>query len=160
MQQNADKLVASLKKVPGLVSVFTMFRSNTPQLYMDIDRTKVRTMGVTIGDLNDTLQIYLGSAYVNNFNAFGRYWQVNIMADGTFRTQIEDINQLKVRNSHNQMVPLNTLVDMRSVNGPVMVTRSISIPRPRSTAASFPPSPAVRRSRPSTRWPGKRFPVR
>ena len=61
-----------------------MFRSNTPQLYMDIDRSKVRAMGVTIEDLNKTLQIYMGSLYVNNFNAFGRSWQVNIMADGAF----------------------------------------------------------------------------
>jgi hydrophobe/amphiphile efflux-1 (HAE1) family protein len=123
LQQNTDKLVGALKKVPGLIGVFTMFRSNTPQLYMDIDRTKVRSMGVSIADLNNTLQIYLGSMYVNNFNAFGRYWQVNIMAEGTFRNQIEDIAQLKVRNTRGQMVPVNTLVDVRYVNGPVMVTR-------------------------------------
>ncbi len=123
LQQNTDKLVGALKKVPGLIGVFTMFRSNTPQLYMDIDRTKVRSMGVTIDDLNQTLEIYLGSMYVNNFNAFGRYWQVNIMADGIFRNQVEDVNLLKVRNSHGQMVPLGTLVNISPVNGPVMVTR-------------------------------------
>ncbi|HEX4142436.1 MAG TPA: multidrug efflux RND transporter permease subunit [Pirellulales bacterium] len=123
LQKNTDTLVKALSQVRGLIGVFTLFRSNTPQLYMDIDRTKVRSMGVTIDDLNQTLQIYLGSLYVNNFNAFGRYWQVNIMADGKFRNRTEDINQIKVRNSRGEMVPLNTLVDLRSVNGPVMVTR-------------------------------------
>ena len=78
---------------------------------MDIDRSKVRAMGVTIDDLNKTLEIYLGSLYVNNFNAFGRSWQVNIMADGTFRNRESDINVLKVRNSRGEMAPLTTLVD-------------------------------------------------
>ena len=104
LQQKTDKLVNALKKEPGLVGVFTPFRSNTPQFYMDVDRTKA-ALGVSINDLNQTLQIYLGSLYVNNFNAFGRYWQVNIMADGTFRNQIEDINQIKVRNTRGRDGP-------------------------------------------------------
>lgn len=123
LQKNTDALVAELTKVNGLLGVFTMFRSNTPQLYMDIDRSKVRAMGVSIYDVNQTLQIFMGSLYVNNFNLFGRYWQVNIMADGKFRNEIKDIDLLKVRNSQGNMAPLGTLVDIRSVNGPVMVTR-------------------------------------
>jgi len=123
LQKYTDDLIGKLSKTPGLVGVFTMFRADTPQLYMDIDRSKVRAMGVTIDDLNQTLQIYMGSKYVNNFNEFGRYWQVNIMADGEFRNREQDINLLKVRNSQGNMAPLSTLVDLRSVNGPIMVTR-------------------------------------
>jgi len=123
LQKYTDGLIDKLAKQPGLIGVFTMFRANTPQLYMDIDRSKVRAMGVTINDLNETLEIYLGSLYVDNFNAFGRYWQVNIMADGTFRNRESDVNLLKVRNNRGEMAPLSTLVDLRDVNGPVMVTR-------------------------------------
>jgi multidrug efflux pump len=123
LQKYTDKLIGELLQTPGLVGVFTMFRSNTPQLYMDIDRSKVRSMGVTIKDLDDTLQIYLGSLYVNNFNDFGRSWQVNIMADGEFRNREHDINLLKVRNVRGEMAPLSTLVDLREVNGPIMVMR-------------------------------------
>jgi multidrug efflux pump len=123
LQKYTDQLIGELLKTPGLVGVFTMFRSNTPQLYMDIDRSKVRAMGVTIQDLDDTLQIYMGSLYVNNFNDFGRSWQVNIMADGEFRNRERDINILKVRNTRGEMAPLSTLVDLREVNGPIMVMR-------------------------------------
>ena len=105
LQKYTDQLIEQLAATPGLVGVFTMFRSNTPQLYMDIDRSKVRSMGVTIQDLDDTLQIYLGSLYVNNFNDFGRSWQVNIMADGGFRNREQDINFLKVRNTRGEMAP-------------------------------------------------------
>ncbi len=123
LQKYTDEVIGKLSKTPGLVGVFTMFRSNTPQLYMDIDRSKVRAMGVTIQDLDDTLQIYMGSLYVNNFNDFGRSWQVNIMADGEFRNREQDINILKVRNNQGNMAPLSTLVDLHEVNGPIMVTR-------------------------------------
>ncbi|MBI2824449.1 MAG: efflux RND transporter permease subunit [Planctomycetia bacterium] len=123
LSKYTDALVAKLSQTPGLLGVFTLFRSNTPQLYMDIDRSKVRSMGVTLDDLNKTLQIYMGSLYVSNFNEFGRSWQVNIMADGVFRNQTTDVHLLKVRNNRGQMVPLSTLIDIRDVNGPVMVTR-------------------------------------
>ena len=93
--------------------MFTQFRSNTPQLYMDIDRTKVEALGVTIEDVNETLQIYLGSLYVNNFNEFGRYWQVNLQAEGRIRNRVADLNLLKVRNNRGEMVPLGTLVKVR-----------------------------------------------
>ena len=73
---------------------------------MDIDRTKVASLGVSLGDVNQTLQIYLGSLYVNSFNEFGRYWQVNSRPTGRYRNRVEDINLLQVRNSHGQMVPL------------------------------------------------------
>jgi multidrug efflux pump len=123
LQQSTDKLVAQAGETHRFFAVFTQFRSNTPQLYMDIDRTKVKSLGCSIDDVNKTLQIYLGSYYVNNFNEFGRFWQVNVQAEGTFRDRPEDVNQLKVRNNQGQMVPLGTLVSLRDVSGPVMVTR-------------------------------------
>ena len=74
-------------------------------------------------ELDNTLQIFVGSAYVGNFNAFGRYWQVNIQADGAFRQQVDDLNQLYVRNVSGEMVPLGTLVDVRDSSGPVLIIR-------------------------------------
>jgi outer membrane protein, multidrug efflux system len=85
LQGQADNLAAKGNQQPGLVGVFNGFRARTPQLYADIDRTKVRTMGVALTDVFDTLQVYLGGFYVNDFNRFGRTWQVNLQADAAFR---------------------------------------------------------------------------
>ncbi len=123
LQQQTDRLVLDLSKHKWLIGVFTLFRAHAPQLFMDIDRTKVRSMGVSLDDLNKTLTIFLGSSYVNNFNAFGRYWQVNIQAEGTFRNRVDEINQIKVRNDRGEMAPLGTLVDVSDSTGPVMVNR-------------------------------------
>ena len=123
LQENTDVLISEALKVPGLLGVSTMFRSNTPQLHMEIDRAKAKALGVSIDDLNSTLQTYLGSTFANNFNQFGRYWQVNIQADLSFRDQVESINLLQVRNDRGQMVPVGTLVRVRDMGGPVMITR-------------------------------------
>ncbi len=108
---------------PMLAGVNTQFRSNTPQLYMDIDRIKAASLGVSFDEVNQTLQIYLGSLNVNRFNEFGRYWQVTLQADRQFRARVEDINQLQVRNNQGQMVPLGTLVSVRERSGPIYVRR-------------------------------------
>ncbi len=123
LQGQTDKLVQQIGAERGMVGVFSLFRSNTPQLYLDIDRTKVKSLGVSLEDVNQTLQIYLGSYYVNSFNQFGRFWQVNIQAGGQFRDRIEGLNLLKVRNKAGGMVPLGTLVEVKEINGPVMVIR-------------------------------------
>jgi len=123
LERQTNDLVKRMQNLPGLVGVFTQFRANTPQLFMDIDRTKVASLGVSLDDVNQTLQMYLGSVYVNSFNVFGRYWQVTVQAEGDYRTRVEDINLLEVRNKWGEMVPLGTLVNMRTVGGPVMVTR-------------------------------------
>jgi multidrug efflux pump len=123
LQSQTDSLTRKLAAIPGLVGISNQFRSNTPQLFMAIDRTKVESLGVSIDDLNNTLQIYLGSLYVSNFNAFGRSWQVNLQADGAFRDRVEKINLLQVRNKWGGMVPLGTLVDVRDIGGPVFLTR-------------------------------------
>ena len=78
---------------PGLKGLFTSFRANTPWLFLDIDREKAKLLGVSIGELFNTLQVYLGSLYVNDFNRFGRTWQVNVQADADFRKQIEDLSR-------------------------------------------------------------------
>jgi multidrug efflux pump len=123
LQQMTDLLIERGNHQPGLSGVFTMFRSNTPQLYIDIDRTKVKSLGVSMSDAFNTLQVYMGSLYVNNVNEFGRSWQVDLQADGRFRNRVEEVGQLKVRNASGQMVPMNTLANIRSVPGPVMLTR-------------------------------------
>ena len=105
------------------MGVSTQFRSNTPQLYMDIDRAKVASLGVSLEDLDQTLQIYLGSMYVNSFNAFGRHWQVTVQAEGSFRDRVSDINMLQVRNKFGQMVLLGSLINVRDIGGPVFATR-------------------------------------
>ena len=112
-----------MQRQPGFAGVTTQFRSNTPQLFLDIDRTKAESLGVSFNDVNQTLSMYLGSLYVNSFNEFGRHWQVTIQADGRFRNQVEDINLFQIRNKWGQMVPLGTLVNVREIGGPVFVTR-------------------------------------
>src|SRR4029078_12433746 len=87
LQRRTDELIQQLRTQRGLIGVSTQFRPNTPQLYMDIDRTKVESLGVSLGDVNQTLQMYLGSLYVNSFNEFGRYWQVTVQAEGAYRAR-------------------------------------------------------------------------
>jgi multidrug efflux pump len=123
LEKRTMELVEKLQAQPGLVGVATQFRANTPQLYLDIDRTKAAALGVSFDDLNQTLDMYLGSLYVNSYNQFGRHWQVTIQAEGSYRTRVEDINLFQVRNKSGQMVPLGTLVQAREVGGPVSVTR-------------------------------------
>src|SRR5262249_50973960 len=123
LQRQTDALVGKLRSQPGLTGVSSQFRSNTPQLFADIDRVKAASLGVSLLDVNQTLGMYMGSLYVTNFNECGRYWQVNIQADGKYRTRTEDLNLLQVRNKWGQMVQLGTLVNAREVGGPVFVTR-------------------------------------
>jgi multidrug efflux pump len=123
LQRQTDELVRKLQAQPGLVGVSTQFRSNTPQLFADIDRTKVYSLGLSQQDVTQTLGLYLGSLYVTSFNEFGRYWQVTLQAEGKQRIRVEDINLLQVRNKWGQMVLLGTVVTPREIGGPVYVTR-------------------------------------
>jgi multidrug efflux pump len=138
LQAQADKLAVDGNKQPGLVSLFNGFRSRTPQLYVDVDRTKVKTMGVQLTDVFDALQAYLGSYYVNDFNRFGRTWQVNVQADAPFRVDAETIKQLKVRNADGDMVPLGAVADVRDSTGPVQVLRYNMFPAAAISGASLP----------------------
>jgi multidrug efflux pump len=135
LQARADSLAARANKEPGLVGVFNGFRARTPQLYVHIDRTKAKAMGVELKDVFDTLQGYLGSYYVNDFNRFGRTWQVNVQADAPFRTDAEAVRQLKVRNADGDMVPLGAVAEIRDSAGPVTITRYNMFPAATVTGA-------------------------
>jgi multidrug efflux pump len=123
LQAHADDLAAKGNQQPGLIGLFNGFRARTPQLYVDIDREKARSMGVPLTEVFDALQGYLGSYYVNDFNRFGRTWQVNVQADAPFRTDAEAIKQLKVRNADGDMAPLGAVAQVRDSAGPVQITR-------------------------------------
>ncbi len=123
LQRVSDAITARASETPGLQGMFNSSRANTPWLYLDLDRTKCAALGVNVNDVFTTLQVYLGSYYVNNFNDFGRTWQVNIQADPRYRSQVNNILQLQVRNNQNQMVRLATLMDVRDTAGPVMIMR-------------------------------------
>ncbi len=123
LQRISDQIVERGNRTEGLQGLFNSSRANTPWLYLDIDRTKCMALGVPVSELFNTLQVYLGSYYVNNYNQFGRTWQVNIQADQRFRGDAHDIRQLQVRNNQGQMVKLATLLDVRNTSGPVMMMR-------------------------------------
>jgi multidrug efflux pump len=111
------------RPTPMLDRVFSVFRANAPQLYVNLDRAQCMTMKVALADAFNTLQVYLGSLYVNDFNRFGRTWQVVAQADAKFRNEVRDVRQLKVRNRQGGMVPIGTLADVREVTGPFILTR-------------------------------------
>jgi len=138
LQRQTDKLIDAANRQPELMGNFTISRSNTPQLYLDVDRTKCMAMGVPIGDVFQTLQVYLGSLYVNDFNLFGRTWQVNLQADEQFRLNSDAVGQLKVRNRDGDMVPLSTIAAVRDAPGPVMVMRYNTYPAMAINGATAP----------------------
>jgi multidrug efflux pump len=123
LQEETERVVFKGSKIRGIFALFSIFRSNSPQLFLDINRTKVRTHAVDLNDVFDTLQFCMGSFFVNNFNIFGRSWQVNVQADDPFRMTADQVRKLKVRNLLGEMVPLGTIVDVKDSNGPVMVMR-------------------------------------
>jgi multidrug efflux pump len=121
LQGAVENVIRGGEAQPGLVGLFSSFRASQPQLYVDIDRTKAKALGVALDDVFATLQVYLGSAYVNDFTRFGRNWQVNVQADAAFRVRPEDIGALKVRSRDGKMVPLATLLSVRDTTGPAIV---------------------------------------
>ena len=123
LQQVSDAIVSKGNKAEGLTGLFTSTRTNTPWLYLDINRDKCMTMGVDLGDVFNSLQSFLGSYYVNNFNQFGRTWQLNVMADQEFRYRVEDILLIKVKNKLGQMVPLGTMAQVKDSSGPALLMR-------------------------------------
>ncbi|MCY2987582.1 MAG: multidrug efflux RND transporter permease subunit [Planctomycetota bacterium] len=123
LQSQTDKLVELGNQQPGLLGLISVFRANTPQLYVDVDRTKCKTMGLSLADVFDALQIELGGLYVNDYNQFGRTWQVNIQADTPFRMRPEDVRRLQVRNARGDMVPLGTVAPVEDRGGPFLINR-------------------------------------
>jgi multidrug efflux pump len=140
LQAAAFELMAEANKQPGLQGVFTDFRASTPQLFLDVDRLKAKSMGVPLNDIFDTLQIYMGSLYVNDLNLFGRTYHVTAQADAPYRRNAADILRLKTRNSQGHMVPLGTLVSVRDVTGPDRMVRYDMYPAAQMTGR---PAPGV-----------------
>jgi multidrug efflux pump len=123
LQARTDTLIQKLQARPGMRNATTQFRADTPQLFLDIDRAQVASLGVALNDVNQSLDIYLGSLYVTNFNEFGRHWQVNLQADHEYRDRVADINLIEVPNNAGQMVMLGAMADAREVGGPILITR-------------------------------------
>ena len=118
-----QKLIAKAYQTPGLAGIFSSFTVNTPQLDADVDRVKAKEMGVSLQNVFETMQINLGSLYVNDFNRFGRTYQVVAQADAEFRQHGEDILRLKTRNQAGGLVPLSALVSVKETYGPDRVMR-------------------------------------
>ncbi len=112
---------AAAQRVPSLAGVFSSFQVNVPQLDVDVDRERVKTYGIPLTDVFDTLQVYLGSLYANDFNRFGRTYQVNVQAEQSFRMQPEQIGRLKTRNARGEMVPLASVLKVNRGYGPDQV---------------------------------------
>ncbi|MDO8696612.1 MAG: efflux RND transporter permease subunit, partial [Pseudomonas sp.] len=118
LYQQVQNVIAKSRNVPELAGLFSSYQVNVPQVDADIDRDKAKSHGVAIDEIFNTLQVYLGSLYANDFNRFGRTYQVNVQADQQFRLEPEQIGQLKVRNSSGEMVPLSTFVKVSDSAGP------------------------------------------
>ena len=123
LDQAAKAVIAKAYQTPELTGIFSSFQINVPQLFADLDRAKAEQLGVSVTDVFQALQIYLGSLYVNDFNAFGRTYSVRVQADAKFRAQPEDIGQLKVRSASGQMIPLSALLKVDATTGPERTNR-------------------------------------
>jgi len=132
---------ATLQKgnqTPDLVGVFSSFDINVPQIDSHVDREKAKTYGIPLSDVFDTMQVYLGSLYVNDFNRFGRTYQVNVQAESPYRLQPEDINHLRTRNAAGEMIPLGSIVSVKSIYGPDRIMRYNGFPAAEINGAAAP----------------------
>src|SRR5262245_28907895 len=123
LQLETEALVSEVQKQQGITGAFSVFRANVPQIKLDPDNYASMKKGVEVGDVGATLQIYQGSLYVNDFNRFGRTWQVILQSDESYRDEPEKLGLLKVRNKAGRMVPLGALGSARFINGPLVLTR-------------------------------------
>ena len=122
LQQAGESIVYSTMNEPKLKMANASFKANVPQLFVEVNKIKAKTLDVPLTNIYDSLQTYLGSLYVNDFNIFGRTFKVTAQADAEFRSQIEDILKLEVRNSNGAMVPLETLLEVSETVGPQTIT--------------------------------------
>src|SRR5688572_7917711 len=123
LQSAVQAFQGTAAQTPGMGFPISSYQANVPQLDAEVDRTKAKAQGVPLTELFDTLQTYLGSAYVNDFNMFGRTWQVIAQADGPFRDHVEDIARLRTRNAAGDMVPIGAMVSVHQTYGPDPVIR-------------------------------------
>jgi multidrug efflux pump len=138
LQAETYKLMAAANQDKRIAGALSTFRASVPQVFLDVDRAKAKTMHVPLTSVWDALQIYLGSLYVNDFNAFGRPYRVTAQADAPFRARPDDVVNLKVRNEAGEMVPLGTVVRVRDVSAPVSVVRYNMYPSAEITGATAP----------------------
>jgi len=125
---SAQSLLGRAYQTPALAGEFSSFQVNVPQLFADVDRERAKQLGVPLTDLFQTLRVYLGSAYVNDFNKFGRTYQVIAQADAPFRASAEDVARFKVRNASGEMVPLGSVLNVKQSYGPDQVTHYNAYP--------------------------------
>lgn len=123
LQDVSSKIVDEGQATPGVAGAFSSFRSDTPWLYLDIDRDAAKAHHLSLFEIFNTLQVNLGSMYVNDFNRFGRTWPVNVQADASFRMQAADLSRLQIRNDRGGMTPLSAVATLREVGGPLMLVR-------------------------------------
>ncbi len=140
LQRTSQSIIEAAEKSDQFRGMFTSFRANSTWLSIELDRESARKMGVPLTEVFDTLQTNFGSLYVNDFNRFGRTWQVNVQADSDFRMRQEDLKRLKVHNSHGGMVPLAAVARIEEVRGPVLITRYNLYP---TAAINFDVAPGV-----------------
>ena len=138
LQQMVDEMLADGSSQSALAELKSTFSAGVPQLFADVDRVKVKSLGIPLTGVFDTLQAYLGSTYVNDFNLFDRTYQVRVQAEPQFRLTPDDIRRLEVRNGQGAMVPLGTLVDIHPVVGPQIVPRFNLYPSAAITGESAP----------------------
>jgi hydrophobe/amphiphile efflux-1 (HAE1) family protein len=136
----AQGLIAAANQDSRLARVFSTYGASAPSLYLDIDREKAQSMGLTINDVITTLQATLGSYFINNFNSFGRTWQVNLESEALNRRDVPDLWNIYVRNAKGSMVPLQSIASLRIVTGPQVITRYNNY---RSVTVNGSPAPGV-----------------
>jgi multidrug efflux pump subunit AcrB len=138
LEKAAYALIGAANQEPGLTRVYTTFSTRTPQIYAEVDRTKAKKLDVPLTNIFDTLQVYLGSVYVNDINLFGRVYRVTAQSEGGFRQQPEDIAKLRTRSANGDSVPLGSVVDIKSETGPDRVVRYNLFPAIEVNGATLP----------------------
>jgi len=133
-------MISAANRDPRLTRVFSTFTATNPSIYLDIDRAKAQALGLNMSDVFTALQATLGGVYVNNFNLFGRTWQVNVQGEAANRGDIPDIWQIYVRNATGEMVPIRSIASLRIVTGPQVITRYNNY---RSVTINGGPAPGV-----------------
>jgi multidrug efflux pump len=140
MDQMGQEMVAQLVGRPEIRDAVCGFRANSPWLYLDVDRVQAAESGVGVGEIASALQVYFGTFYVNDFNRFGRTWQVTLQADGGFRQTAADLLRLGVKNESGQMVPLRSFATIREATGPILIQRYNLYP---SVSVNLTPAPGI-----------------
>ncbi|EAQ33804.1 putative multidrug-efflux transport protein [Nitrobacter sp. Nb-311A] len=140
MSSVVQGLIAAANQDPRLSRVFTTYGANAPSIFLDIDREKAQSLGITLNDVFTTLQTTLGGYFINNFNLFGRTWQVNLQAEAADRRDISALWKIYIRNSKGEMVPLQSIASARTVTGPQVITRYNNY---RSVTINGSPAPGV-----------------